>query len=139
MGPCTLLATSRDTPDSKCQSPYHTQSDAAAISSVERTAAPDCRQAADTAQPDAAAGQLDTQQQHTAVRDSAVPEGDVAHAACADQKAPVSDVEDGDGSAEEVRACLFSLLQRKCPELRITCNALGMLEGLLNEVGRIQV
>ena len=48
-------------------------------------------------------------------------------------------MEDGDGSAEEVRACLFSLLQRKCPELRITCNALGMLEGLLNEVGRIQV
>lgn len=48
-------------------------------------------------------------------------------------------MEDGDGSTEEVRACLFSLLQRKCPELRITCNALGMLEGLLNEVGLIQV
>jgi membrane-associated PAP2 superfamily phosphatase len=61
------------------------------------------------------------------------------HAACAEQEAPVSDVEDGDGSAEEVRACLFSLLQRKCPELRITCNALGMLEGLLNEVGCSQV
>lgn len=49
-----------------------------------------------------------------------------------------TDAEDGgdvtEESAEDIRACLFSLLQRKCPELRITCNALGMLEGLLDQV-----
>jgi len=44
------------------------------------------------------------------------------------------DADDAD-PAEDVKACLFSLLQRKCPELKITCNALGMLEGLLDQVG----
>lgn len=49
-----------------------------------------------------------------------------------------ADSEDGgdatDKATEDIRACLFSLLQRKCPELRITCNALGMLEGLLDQI-----
>lgn len=69
--------------------------------------------------------------------DAGIPETDAAE--------PVGDGNDAspDGGAasaegvepaEDVRACLFSLLQRKCPELRITCNALGMLEGLLDQV-----
>ena len=89
------------------------------------------------AQPDAAACHVDVQQPTDSGQPtSPIQEAHTAQAAPPDQEAHVSDLEDADGSsAEDVRACLFSLLQRKCPDLRITCNALGMLEGLLNEVG----
>jgi hypothetical protein len=96
----------------------------------QRSSAPEHLQAA---QWDAAACQLDALQPvHIAQHGSPVRQADAAGAPEFEQEAPGA--EGCDDSAEDVRACLFSLLQRKCPELRITCNALGMLEGLLNEV-----
>lgn len=106
-----------------------TQSDAVQSSSH----APERRQSSepDAAEPDAAAqGNLAQADQPC----NPACNTDVAAPAGGDGGAAGSDLEEAGGPAEDVRACLFSLLQRKCPELRITTNALGMLEGLLDQV-----
>lgn len=45
---------------------------------------------------------------------------------------------DHDGDHEDVRACLFRLLQQKSPGQTITVNALGMLESLLDSVSTVR-
>lgn len=44
---------------------------------------------------------------------------------------------DQDNGHEDVRACLFELLQQKSPGQAITVNALGMLESLLESVSTV--